>query len=55
VITVPMSAADARGMRFAYSPLTEIAESLYQIASGGFTPSIKAGSQAFVPSYLGWT
>jgi DNA-binding transcriptional ArsR family regulator len=34
MITVPMSAADLRRTRFAYSPLAEVAESLHMITSG---------------------
>jgi DNA-binding transcriptional ArsR family regulator len=34
VITVPLTTADVQSMRFAYSPLAEVAESLYMIASG---------------------
>ncbi len=38
MITVAMNCADTRRMRFAYSPLTEIAGSLHMIASGRVDP-----------------
>lgn len=38
MITVPMTAADVRHTRFAYSPLAEVAESLHMISSGRVEP-----------------
>ena len=38
VITVPMTASDVQRIRFAYSPLAEVAESLYMLGTGRAQP-----------------
>jgi DNA-binding transcriptional ArsR family regulator len=42
VIDVPMTASDVQRIRFAYSPLAEVAESLYMLATGR-TQALHAG------------
>lgn len=46
MIRLRMSATDLERMRFAYSPLTEVAESLYMMHSGHIHPLHRGGRRA---------